>query len=211
LSQASLTSEGRINLEKEKQARTGSLAKKGLFEVARNDDPNQTVVVDRNKILALIPGLKKWLTDQGINPYQGPKILQPDVNPSKMPDDQLKMLLSEYPGFFNEKRTPELYGEQSAVPQSYNTPLLPGYQPVKPYQKGTGPLRTYGQPTQQPAQAPQPAELATSIYNDAQSIYNKGKSADQVKKDLKKLIDDSFPDADPSQKIEIGNELLKRF
>jgi hypothetical protein len=101
--------------------------------------------------------------------------------------------------------------------QAPNTPLLPGYQAPQavPYQQGQGPLRNFGspQPAQSQAVTPtaQPTELAKTIFNDAKSIYDNGKTAEQVSIDLKKLINAQYPDADPNTKAAIYNDIIAKF
>lgn len=215
------TIEGRAQLElmKRDQQTDAALAKKGMFKVARYDNPQEDVIVSRNQVIALLPELKKYAMANKLYPL--PKILQTNQFTAKVQDDQLKVMISQYADFFRDK-LPELSGlEETPQQPTFNSPLLNGIfqqpQPT-PFQRGQGPLRSYGggQPMAPAPVAPavqqmNPVEAVKGILPDAQTIYSKAESADQVMNELKALINTRYQDASPQEKATIYNDLIKQF
>lgn len=218
------TVEGRAQLEllKRDQQTDAALAKKGMFKVARYDNPQEDVIVSRNQVIALLPELKKYALANKLYPL--PKILQTNQFTAKVQDDQLKVMISQYADFFRAK-LPELSGMDEEIPQgpapTFNSPLLNGiFQQSQPatFQRGRGPLRSYGggQPMAPAPVAPavqqmNPVEAVKGILPDAQTIYSKAESADQVMNELKALINTRYQDASPQEKATIYNDLIKQF
>lgn len=167
--------QGEMDKIQTKQKLAGTLAQKGLFQVARYDDPSTDAIVSRNQVVSLFPALKEWLTTQGIHPYQMPRVLQPDVAPTKIQDDQLKILISQFPEFF-KTRLPELSGGESVItgqqPIIGNSSLFPGGWQQKPtYQQGYGPLKSYGGPVQPVNPVAFPTVKPDKSGNSDLSIY----------------------------------------
>lgn len=67
------------------------------------------------------------------------------------------------------------------------------------------------QPVAPVVQQMNPVEAVKGILPDAQTIYSKAESADQVMNDLKALINTRFQDASPQEKADIYNDLIKQF
>lgn len=212
------TVEGRAQLEmmKRDQQTDAALAKKGMFKVARYDNPQEDVIVSRNQVIALLPELKKYAMANKLYPL--PKILQTNQFTAKVQDDQLKVMISQYADFFRAK-LPELSGIDEMPQQpTFNSPLLNGMfqQPGRvPYTPGQGPLRPTGVAAPAPVapvvQQLNPVEAVKGILPDAQTIYSKAESADQVMNELKALINTRYQDASPQEKATIYNDLIKQF
>lgn len=214
---AYITAQNKIDQISEKAKQ--DVKKAGGFYVPRYDNPRELEVLSVQTVTSQFPIIRTLLKAKNIYPgsINYPKVLEQqdkgNVNESDLID-----IIHQFPDVYG-KIYPQLYGPGYQQPQqpAFNSPLLNGmFQSRRvPYTPGQGPLRPTGMTAPAPVapavQQFNPAEVVKTILPDAQTIYSRAESADQVMNDLKALINTRFQDASPQEKATIYNDLIKQF
>lgn len=144
--------EGELKEIQERTVRKNALAQKGLFEVARYDNPSTDTIVSRNQVLSLLPELKQYLQDRGVFPTQMPRVLQIAEVKGKISDDDLKYLIGAYKDFF-QPRLPELTGgtpSGEAYREPNDSDIITKWWSVMGKQNPLGPVITNPKPQKPP-------------------------------------------------------------